>query len=190
MVTVVSAGWALLMVAAGFVGIAIALDSEVGRAMNGIGGLLWLGGAGLLLADARRSPLGARTWAVVGLAVVALSSLLSPRDLGSAFVGFFVGGWAVMLLSRRGKGRLAAVGLLPALWLPTHLAVAAVRALYRAIADQPAGIRTDPPPTAALVPLAMVVMAFLGGQVGGYLTDRRQVGLAVSPPGRSDEEAR
>ena len=166
-------GWLVLLVAAVLVGFAIELDRDVGRALNGLGGVLWLIGAGVLLIEARRSKLDGRRWVVVGAMVLALSWLLSPRDLGSATIGFFVGGWVLALLIRSRGSRLSVIGLLPALWLPAHLAIAAAPALYRAVSDQPAAIRTDPPPTAALVPLAMVAMAFAGGLVGGYLADRR-----------------
>jgi hypothetical protein len=44
--------------------------------------------------------------------------------------------------------------------LPEHLGVALVKAIVREIRNQPANVRTDPPPTAALVPLAMIVAAW------------------------------
>jgi len=181
-------GWAPLIVAAAFVGVAIALDSSSGRALNGVGGIVWLAGAVMLVRQARRDQPIAYAWLVMGFAVVALSSLLSPRDLGAASIGFFVGGWIVALVARPVAARLSMVGLLPALWLPTHLGVAAVRALYRLLADQPSVIRTDPPPTAALVPLAMVLAALVGGVVGAQLTRRREE--RVAPPASSDHGVR
>lgn len=174
-------GWALLVVAASLVGVAIALDSSLGRGLNGVGGILWLAGALVLLRRARGTRPSGHAWLVLGITVVALSSLLSPRDVGAAAIGFFVGGWVVALVVRPVSARLSMVGLVPALWLPTHLGVAALRALYRALADRPADIRTDPPPTAALVPLAMVLAALLGGLASDQIARRRQGGLA-SPP--------
>jgi len=47
-------GWGLLVAAAALVGVALALDSSVGRFLNGVGGVIWLMGAGALLADTRR----------------------------------------------------------------------------------------------------------------------------------------
>ena len=169
-------GWVFLLVAAALVGLAIALDSPLGRALNGIGGVLWLAGALVLLRSTRRGPPTGAAWLGLGVTVVALSSLLSPRDLGAASIGFFVGGYVVALLARPVSARLGLVGLLPALWLPTHLGVAALRALYRALVDRPADIRTDPPPTAALVPLAMVVAALVGGSACARLDRRRRDG--------------
>ena len=171
-------GWGLLFLASSLVGVAIALDNSLGRALNGVGGILWLAAVVVLVRQARRERPTTIVWLVLCVAVVVLSSLLSPRDLGAAAIGFFVGGWVVALVARTGSARLSMVGLLPALWLPTHLGVAAVRALYRASLDRPAVIRTDPPPTVALVPLAMVLSALLGGMVSVYLGRRRQGRLA------------
>ncbi len=165
-------GWALLLAAAVLVGIAIALDSSVGRALNGLGGVMWLVGAILLVLDARRSALDPWTWLALAVTVVTLSWLLSPRDLGTATLGFATGGTIVMMVGRPRADGMNVVGLLPALWLPTHLSIAAGKAIYLALLDHPAAIRTDPPPTASLVPLAMVVAALTGGLVARTLTER------------------
>ena len=165
-------GWSLLIVASALVGVAITLDSSVGRLLNGVGGVLWLVGAGVLVSAARRSHVDRASVVMLLTTVVVLSTLVSPRDLPAASAGFFVGGALVGLVARRSAVRLSVVGLLPALWLPTHLGVAVAKAAYRAAVDQPAALRGDPPPTAALVPLAMVLMALAGGVLAGRMTER------------------
>ncbi|MGI8964210.1 MAG: hypothetical protein ACR2GI_06880, partial [Thermomicrobiales bacterium] len=49
-----------------------------------------------------------------------------------------------------------------ALYLPFHIGAAVGKAVYRNIIGSEAAIRSDPPPTAAIVPIAMLLAA-LGG---------------------------
>jgi hypothetical protein len=64
-----------------------------------------------------------------------------------------LGGWAL---------------LAPAIYLPVHLVIGIGRAM---VTD--GGVRPDPPPTAALVPLAMLLGALVGGMVGAAVLRRR-----------------
>lgn len=164
-------GAELLLVAGVVVGAAIALDGPVSRGLNGIAGILWIVAAVTLLVEAKLRDEFRR---LVGLSIVVCLVLVlavRPSDLLWATLGFTVGG-AIIALSVKTRPERAAL-LLPALWLPMHLFVAVVKAVVRAIGDEPARVRTDPPPTAALVPLAMIVAAYVGGWVVRWLQAER-----------------
>jgi hypothetical protein len=150
-----------LLAAGVVVGIAIALDGAVSRAFNGLAGILWFIAAAALVSEARRRAEARELIATTVLYGVVLVVAIRPSDLLWASVGFAAAGAMIALRTSSGPERAAL--LLPALWLPIHLGVALSKAIYRTIADQPASIRTDPPPTAALVPLAMIVAAYAGG---------------------------
>ncbi len=158
----------LLVASAVLVGIAIALDGPVSRAINGVAGIGWFLAAALLVRSNMRKPCG---WKVIANAVavgLVLVLAVKPSDFAWAVVGFTIGGAIVAYSATSDRAKAALV--LPALWLPIHLLVAVGRAIDRAIRDLPANVRTDPPPTAALVPLAMVVAAFVGGLIVQWVT--------------------
>lgn len=164
-------GAAGLVLAGALVGLAIAADGAVARAVNGVGGLLWLGSLGVLAWSVRREPgrvVGAA--AVLG-AALALTFLVRPSELVPATLGFAVGGALVAGAARRRE--LVWALLVPAAWLPVHLGVAVGRAVVRSLTDGTPAVRTDPPPTAALVPLAMVLAAGLGGLAVRRFRERR-----------------
>ena len=167
------------LVAAGvLVGIAIAADGAVARSINGIGGLVWLAALCLLARSVRREPrrlVGAA--AVVG-AALALTFLVPPSELLPAVLGFAAAGAATAaVVGRRG---ISWALLVPAAWLPVHLGVAVGRAAWRAAVDGAPAVRTDPPPTAVLVPLAMVVAAGMGGFAVARWRARPNAGAAPS----------
>lgn len=149
-----------LAVAALLVGIAIVWDGAAARAMNGVGGVLWVACAVVmvrsLLDDPRRLRLGAL---VLALAMV-FAVVVRPSDGVIAVVAFGVGGAAIAAASQTRAIEWSV--LLPAIWLPVHLAVAIARVAVRAIMDGEASVRTDPPPTTAVVPLLMVSAAWAG----------------------------
>lgn len=151
----------LLLMGGIVVGVAIALDGAVSRVLNGVGGLLWVAAAVGLLVDARSRP-GFRSFLSATVTVCLLLVLaVRPSHLLWAAAGFGLGGAAIAYAGRFEPARAAL--LLPALWLPVHLGVAVVKAAVRVLASEPARVRTEPPPTAALVPVAMIVAAYLGG---------------------------
>jgi hypothetical protein len=90
--------------------------------------------------------------------ILILSSLIRPVDPWLAAIGFGWGGVAVGWIGRDLGSKLGA--LLGALWLPAHLTIAVIRAGIRELQDKPATLRSDPPPTAVLVPLIMVAVAW------------------------------
>ncbi len=160
-----------LILAGLLVAVAIVADGAVAKAFNGIGGIVWIGSAVRLLLHLRHE---ARFWphllATVGIGLI-LVLLAKPDDFAAAAVGFGCGGAVLALLTGRRAVRWAL--LLAAMWLPLHLTVAVVRVIERAVRDLPATIRRDPPPTAALVPLSMILAAWLGAVVVEAIRERR-----------------
>ena len=162
-----------LWLAAALVGAAIALDGAAARGVNALGGVLWIAAGGGLLRITRTGSERARLFmAAVGLALV-LVLWVRPFDLVSTVPAFLIAGMVVAWLAR-GR-RVEAALLIPALWLPVHLVVAVGKAIARSVVDGAPAMRTDPPPTGAVVPLAMVGAAALGGLIVGWWREREAI---------------
>ncbi|HEU0113360.1 MAG TPA: hypothetical protein VFQ80_01715, partial [Thermomicrobiales bacterium] len=99
--------------------------------------------------------------------VVILVWFIKPVDLAWSVVGFAIAGAVAAAI---GRDRPFAWALaVPATWLPVHLLVGAVRGFI----FQHGQIRTVPPPTAAIVPLSMVLAAGVAGFVVAWVLARR-----------------
>jgi hypothetical protein len=155
-------GIAVLMLAAAMAGASIVAGGGAGRALNGAAALIWAAACGILLATVLgatrigRAPL----FAACGLAG-ALALLIRPADILVTVAVFGVAGGVMALIAERRW--TVWVALVPALYLPLHVGAAVLRALLRSLTGAEASVRTEPPPTAALVPLAMIVAALAGG---------------------------
>jgi hypothetical protein len=55
--------------------------------------------------------------------------------------------------------------LVPAFYLPMHIGTAVLKAVGRSILGMESSIRSEPPPTAAIVPAVMVAAALAGGWI-------------------------
>ena len=169
----------VLVVAAIVVGIAIGMDGDGRRFVNGIGGILWLIGAFLIFT---RSVASGVAWRQIGLVIaviLVLSWLIRPTDPVWAVIGF---GWGGVVVGYSGRDLGSKLGaMLGALWLPAHLLIAVVRAGIREVRDQPAALRTDPPPTAVLVPLIMVLAAWIFAALAAEWRLGREGGTLLSP---------
>ncbi|MBW3632163.1 MAG: hypothetical protein KY456_03945 [Chloroflexi bacterium] len=145
-----------LILAATIVGVAIVVGGATARILNPIGALLWLA-SGVLLAlslpTVERRALG---FGVAIASGVILGALVRPGSLVEAVVGFAIAGAVVVLAAGDRSGGWAL--LAPAIYLPVHLLIGVGRAIVRG-----GGVRTDPPPTAAIVPLAMLLAAAVAG---------------------------
>lgn len=154
-------GIAGLCLASLLVALAILIGDPLGRAINGIAGLLWIASAVVTMRRIRSDP----RWVPLLLLAASVTTVLvvatRPSHYLSAAIGFAVAGAIVAAAAR--PPELAWAATVPALWLPLHLGVAVIRALDRTIRDLPASVRTEPPPTSALVPFVMVIAALLGG---------------------------
>jgi len=178
--TIRATGQIGLAVAATIVGVAIAIEGPAARAINAIGGVVWLVSLGLLVWSVRREPRGAPCWAsVLGTAVV-LAVAVKPSDALMALIGFTIAGLVVAQVARRQLTTWAL--LVPAVWLPIHLLLAIGHAVARAAVDVEPTVRTDPPPTAALVPLVMVAAAWLGARTVEELASRWSAGMERGEP--------
>ena len=174
----------LLLASGSIVGAAVALGGDAGRVLNGAGGVGWMSAAVLMVTALRRSA-GSRWGVGIAVAVtLGLAWFVSASDLTAAAIGFGAAGAVVAAVTRVDRSAWAL--LVPALWLPFHVGSAVVRA---AVSGE-ARIRTEPPPTAALVPLAMIIAAwgcglvierFVAGRASG-VTPRR-----TRSAGRADQ---
>jgi hypothetical protein len=154
-------GTASLFGATGIVGAAIAIDGQVGKILNGTGGLVWFGAAGLLGMAAAKSSESRRQWiAAVGLTAV-VAFVAKPTDLVNATLGLGIAGAAIASLARERQVLWAT--LIPALYLPAHIGTAILKAIGRNILGMESSIRSEPPPTATVVPFVMVAAAIAGG---------------------------
>jgi hypothetical protein len=169
----------VLVAAAIVVGIAIGMNEDARRFVNGIGGLLWMVGAFLIIT---RSIAAGVTWRQIGLVlavILILSYLIRPTDPVWAAIGFGWGGAVVGFAGGPLGSRLGA--MLGALWLPAHLLMAVVRVGIRELQDQPASLRSDPPPTAVIVPLVMVLAAWLFAALAAEWRSAREGGRLLVP---------
>jgi hypothetical protein len=162
-------GWraaaAGLVLAAALVGAAITIGGSAARIINPVAALLWVASGvwlALSLPPARRPLAG---WAAAVASGLALGAVVRPGDLVEAAAGFAIAGGVIVLAAgdRRGGWALLA----PAIYLPVHLAIGIGRAIMGN-----GGVRTDPPPTAAIVPLVMVAAALGAGIAVSMLVNR------------------
>ncbi|MCC6314579.1 MAG: hypothetical protein IT337_11275 [Thermomicrobiales bacterium] len=162
----------LLLVVSGLV-VAVAVataDSEVGRVLNGLGGLLWIVAAVWMAASLRGEPRALPIGVVAAAAALILAGIIRPGTFLTAIPAFLIAGALVAMVAGPGKGYWAL--LAPALYFPIHIVIA----IGRVIAAHGARpIRTAPPPTDALVPLSMILAAGVAGMVVAKLLDNRDV---------------
>jgi hypothetical protein len=152
-----------LVIAASIVGIAITAGGTAARTLNGIGALFWIGSSVLLalsLPPARRVGMG---WLVAIAAGLLLGGVIRPSTIPLAIACFAIASALVVVAA---GDRSGAWGLLvPAIYLPVHLIIGIGRAMLRE-----SGVRTDPPPTDAILPLCMILAAAVGaGAAASYV---------------------
>ena len=88
----VKIGIAGLALGALLVGVAIVMDSDVGRAVNGVGGVLWFASTVLLTLAAWRTRPPVWLWAVLALVVIAVAFVVKPSAIVPAMIGFVPAG--------------------------------------------------------------------------------------------------
>ncbi len=164
-------GTAGLALGALLVGVAIVMDSDLGRAVNGVGGVLWFASTAWLTVAAVRTRPPAWLWGVLALVVIVVAFVVKPSAILPAMVGFVPAGALLAAITPRSKLLWAA--LVPAWYLPAHIGTAVLKSAINSLLGNEASLRTDPPPTAAIVPLLMVACALAGGAIVHYLHERR-----------------
>jgi hypothetical protein len=169
----------LLALAAVVVGIAIGIDGDSRRIVNGIGGIIWIVGAARISIRAIGVGVERMQFLLVLATILVLSVLIRPTDIVWALIGF---GWGGVLVGFAGRERGSMMGaLLAAWWLPAHLLIAVSKSVTRELRDQPAALRSDPPPTELLVPLVMVLAAWIFSVLAAnWRTARADGSLLVS----------
>jgi hypothetical protein len=156
-----------LLLSAVIVGLAIVLGGSTARLLNPIGALLWLVSAVLLgvsLPSVQRPMLA---WAAAIAGGFILGALVRPSGLVEVIVWFALAGVVVVFAAADRVGAWAL--LVPAIYLPVHLLIGIGRAILRH-----GGVRTDPPPTAAIVPLAMLLAALAAGALAAAVVRSRR----------------
>src|SRR5690625_4465277 len=139
-------GTVMLIAAAVLIGIAIVMDSDLGRVVNGVGGVLWFASAGVLTVSGVRTDVPGWLWLVLFAVTVVVAFFVTPSAVVPALVGFVPAGFLMAAIAPRRKLLFAA--LVPAWYLPMHIGTAVIQSVVRAALGHEASIRTDPPPTA------------------------------------------
>jgi hypothetical protein len=170
-------GTALLLAATVLVAISILLDGTGARLFNGVAGLTWFAAAAMLCAVAWRRSRRPMVWVTVGLLTGAVAFVVKPSDFLPAIIGFGLAGAIVAWVARRDGVLWAQV--IVGLYLPFHIGTAVLKAIYRSVSSAEASIRTDPPPTAALVPLTMLLAAVLGAYLVDQVLSRKRDQLVL-----------
>jgi hypothetical protein len=149
-------GAAGLVVAGALVGFAIWIGWPLSRTINPLAALLWVASGALLALRLPRVERPGLGWIAAVATGAILAAVVRPAGLGEAIAAFAIAGAVV---AGAAGDRVGAWALLtPAVYLPVHLVIGIGRAIARGSA-----MRTDPPSTAALVPLAMLLAAAAGG---------------------------
>jgi hypothetical protein len=153
------------VLAAALVGLAIVLGGTTARMLNAVGAVLWLASAVLLAISLPSAPRPVPGWAAAVAAGVMLGAVVRPSGLVEVVIWFALAGAVVVVAAKDQVGAWAL--LVPAIYLPVHLSIGIGRAIVRN-----GGVRTDPPPTAAIVPLAMLLAAAVAGALVATLVRR------------------
>ena len=153
-------GTGLLVVAIALVAGSIVLEGTVSRILNGLAGVTWIAAAVFLVMAARATRPEPRVWVAVAALTTIVAFVVTPSDFLRAAIGFGVAGAAIALVAGNPETLWARVVV--GLYLPLHVGTAMVRAAWRGVTGGESSIRTDPPPTAALVPLVMLLAAMAG----------------------------
>ncbi|HWV24529.1 MAG TPA: hypothetical protein VNZ58_10085 [Thermomicrobiales bacterium] len=145
------------------VGASIVADGMLAKGLNGAAGLTWFASSALFIVEGRNRGSNPMQWAgTIGLTAV-VAFVIKPSDLALATVGFGGAGAVTALAVKRDP--LLWAKMIPALYLPLHIETAVAKAAGRSALGMEASLRTDPPPTAAVVPAVMLAAAVAGGWI-------------------------
>jgi hypothetical protein len=178
-------GTVVLLVATILVAISILLDGAPAKAFNGVAGITWFSATALLVVAGWKVSRKQSLWLTLIVLTAGVAFVVKPTDMVLALLGFSPAGFLVGVLAR--DGRILWGTLVAGLYLPFHIGTAVLKAVGRSLTGGEASIRSEPPPTAALVPLVMLLAAMAGAAVASYLIARRGAGEASST-GRSAKD--
>jgi hypothetical protein len=155
-----------LILAGLVVALAIFVGGSAARALNGLGAVLWVGSGVVLALSLPRPDRLPLAWIAAVVTGGLLGAVIRPSTFDVAIASFAIAGAVVVFLGGDRTGGWAL--MVPAIYLPVHLAIGIGRAIIRGNE-----MRVAPPPTAALLPLSMVLAALLAGGVASYLLKSR-----------------
>lgn len=159
-----------LAVATVIVGASIATEGQLSQALNGISGVAWFASSAMFIIEGRRRGATSLQWAgVIGLTAL-VAFVVKPSDIVLATVGFVPAAFVAATIVKRDPMLWAK--MIPALYLPLHIGTAVLKAAGRNALGMESSIRTDPPPTAAVVPAVMLAAALVGGFIARKFQDR------------------
>ena len=156
-----------LVVAGLVVALAIIVGGSAARALNGVGALIWVASGVILGMSLPKPDRMTLAWIAAIVTGGLLGSVIRPATFMVAIAGFAIAGAAVVILGGDRSGGWAF--MVPAIYLPVHLAIGIGRAVMRG-----SEMRVAPPPTAALLPLSMVIAALVAGGVAAYMLRNRR----------------
>ena len=146
---------ATLAAATVIVGASIVADGTMARALNGVAGLTWFSSSAMFIVEGRRRGSSPLQWSGILALTAGVAFVIRPADLVLALSGFVPAGFLAAAAVRRDP--MLWTKMIPALYLPV------LKAAGRNALGMESSIRTEPPPTAAIVPAVMLGAAVAGG---------------------------
>lgn len=153
------------------VGASIVADGSLARGLNGLAGITWFASSAMFLVEGRRRGSTGIQWAGVVGFTAAVAFVIKPTDLVLATIGFCGAGIVAGLFA--GRDPVFWAKMIPALYLPLHIGTAVLKSVGRNALGIESSIRTEPPPTAAVVPAVMLVAAIAGGWIATRIRSSR-----------------
>lgn len=145
------------------VGASIVADGTLARTLNGVAGLTWFSSSAMFIVEGRRRGSSPLQWTGILALIAGVAFVIKPSDMVLAISGFVPAGFLAAAAVRRDPMLWAK--MIPALYLPMHIGTAILKAAGRSALGLESSIRTEPPPTAAIVPAIMLGAAMVGGWI-------------------------
>lgn len=161
---------ATLAAATVIVGASIVADGALAKGLNGVAGLTWFASSAMMAIEGRRRGATPVQWAGILALTAGVAFVIRPSDFTLAVTGFVPAGFVAAAAMRRNP--LLWAKAIPAFYLPLHIGTAVLKAAGRSALGLESSIRTEPPPTAAIVPLVMLGSAILGGWIADRVLRR------------------
>jgi hypothetical protein len=168
---------ATLAAATVIVGASIVADGSLARALNGVAGLTWFASSAMYVVEGRRRGSSPLQWSGILALTAGVAFVIRPADLVLAASGFIPAGFVAATAVKRDPMLWAK--MIPALYLPMHIGTAVLKAAGRNALGLESSIRTEPPPTAAVVPAVMLGAAVVGGWLATRISRGRRPAVDV-----------
>ncbi|MCA9834351.1 MAG: hypothetical protein KC435_10410 [Thermomicrobiales bacterium] len=143
------------------VGASIVADGSPAKVLNGIAGLTWFASSGLFVLEGKARGSSTLQWVGITALTSVVAFVIKPSDIVLASIGFVPAAFLAGIRVKRDPMLWAK--MIPALYLPLHIGTAVLKAAGRSALGMDASIRSEPPPTAAVVPFVMLAAAMVGG---------------------------